>query len=317
MSRALLAVLASACLLAGGCSGDAEPNGPSGAATTVPERTGEPVAVDACGLVSRAAVHDAIGARLRVVGRRLEAPTLPTETCLWGREFSVPVFELRVTPGPVAEDTFEKAFGPGAGGEPERLDGLGTAAYSRTGLTDRTLQVLTDGVVLILEAKDDPGDPLPEDALAEIAATAVEALPAHPELPPGQESLPPCGRVQDRLVSAVLGGEPRLRRRHSGPRGAAMCSWAGLPGSLAVTVHTDPVQVTNFRANLTPRLYTDVPGTGAETYSQKRQAGDLLMFVDDVLVEVETLPGKGHTAADAATREAELRLARGLVAVLG
>lgn len=302
-------------LVLSGCSGDAADSAPD-PSTTLPERTGPAVTVDACTLVGKRDVEQATGRDLRVVGRRVEDPTLPTETCLWGSEFSVGVLEVRVTPGPVAENTFEAAFGSTAGGEPTRVDDVGEAAYSRTGLTDRTLQVLAQDVVLTLEAKDDPGDPLPEDALTRIARAAVDALPAHPELAPGRDATV-CSRIRRAAVAGVLGGEPELRRSHEGAHGAVMCSWSALPGNLVVTVRTSPTQVTNFRANLSPRLYTDVEGTAVESYSQTDRAGDLLMFVGETLVEVEVLPADGLPAADTPTGKAELRLARAITSVVG
>lgn len=313
MSR-LSAVLAASALLVVGCSGDAADS--SGAPTSVPERSGRAEAIDACELAGKRQVERALQRTLRVVGRRAEAPTLPTETCLWGSEFSVPVLEVQVTPGPVAADTFEAAFGPDAGGEPDRVKGLGEAAYARTGMTDRTLQVLAEGVVLTLEAKDDPGNSLPESALTTVAGAAVDALPANPQLPAGSSGAA-CARIKDGLIAEVLGAEPELRRMHRGGDGAALCSWSALPGNLVVTVRTNPTQVTNFRANLSPRLYTEVKGTGVETYSQNQQAGDLLMFVGESLVEVETLPAEGLPAEDTPTSESEMRLARALVRALG
>jgi hypothetical protein len=312
MSR-LVTVAAVLAVVVSGCTAgtDTGARGSSGASTATPSRTAPAEPADACTLVSERAVDRATGRDLRVVGRAVEAPTLPTESCWWGREFSVPVLELRVTPGPVAEDTFEKAFGPAAGGEPTRVD-VGDAAWSRSGLTDRTLQVLSGGTVLTLEAKDDPGEPLPAQALPRIARVAIDDLPSHPELPDGAADTP-CSAAEGPALAAVLGGEPRLRRFHDGRDDAMMCSWSALPGNLVLTVRTARTQVTNFRANLTPRLYTEVDQLDVEAYSQRERAGDLLMFVDGMLVEMEALPADGLPAATSPTSRAELRMARALV----
>lgn len=313
MSRAALASLTCVALtLTAGCTGDPTDSAAE-ASTTLPERAGPAVPVDPCGLAPKAVVGKAMGEDLRVVGRRVEAPTLPTESCLWGTEFSVARLEVRVTPGPVAKDTFVRALGPGAGGEPERVSGLGDAAYSRSGLTDRSLHVLADGTVLSLEAKDAPGRPLPDAALQEIGAAAVESLPGNPGLADGHRTQP-CARVEERRAADVLGGRPQLRRAHRSDDGATMCSWGALPGNLVVTVRTNPTQVTNFRANLSPRIYVDVDGTGVETYSQTDRAGDLLMFVSGSLIEVDALPAEGYPSEDTPTSQAELRLARVVVA---
>jgi hypothetical protein len=84
-----------------------------------------------------------------------------------------------------------------------------------------------------------------------------------------------------------------------------------------VTVRTDPVQITNFRANLSPRVYQQVRGVPAEAWSQDSYAGDLLLFLDDALVEVTTLPGEGFSSDGIPTTDGEMRLARELVRVLG
>lgn len=302
-----------------GCTGDGGPA--DGAAAEPPERSGPVERIDACDLVPRRAVRAALDQPVRVVGRELEPPTLPTETCLWGREFGVAQVEVQVTPGPVAEDTFEAAFGPAAGDDPSRVD-VGAAAYAREGLTSRTLQVFDDGVVLSLEARDSPGDRLPEQALTAIARTALRRLPSNPELadadPPG-----PCSAIDEGDVAAAMRTEVRLRSGHVGASSEraeerpAMCSWAGLPGHVVLTIRTDPVQMTNFRANLSPRVYERVEGIPAEAWSQNNHAGDLLLFLENALVEVTVLPGEGFSSPDVRTTTGEKRLARGLVRSLG
>jgi hypothetical protein len=306
-------------LAAAACSGGGPGRGDDRAAPP-PARTGEVVPVDACGLVGPKAMRRALGEPVRVVGRELEAPTLPTESCLWGREFAVPLVEVQVTPGPVAEDTFEAAFGPPAGDDPRAVD-VGEAAYARQGLTSRTLQAFADGVVLSLEARDSPGDRLPRRALDRLAAAVLSRLPGNPELADAQ-SRPPCRRVDEKAVAAAMHARVRLRRAHvegrsSGPVRAAMCSWAGLPGQVVVTMRTDPVQITNFRANLSPRVYRPVPQIPGEAWSQNDHAGDLLIFLDDALLEVTTLPGEGFSAQTVPTTTGEVTLGRELVRALG
>jgi hypothetical protein len=298
------------------CSGDepaAEP-----ASAQPPTRAGEVVRVDACRLVGRPAMRRAVGEPLRVVGRELDPPTLPTETCLWGREFGVAQVEVQVTPGPVAKQTFEAAFGPAAGESPRALD-VGEAAYARSGLTSRSLQVFANGVVLSLEARDSPGDRLPRRALADVAEAVLDKLPGNPALADADPP-PPCGRVAESAVAAAMRADVRLRSafvaRRGGPGSPAMCSWAGLPGHVVVTVRTDPVQVTNFRANLSPRVYERVRGIPAEAWSQNEHAGDLLLFLDDALVEVTALPGEGFSSPGIETTPGEVRLAEELVRVL-
>lgn len=301
-----------------GCSGD-EPRG-GDASAEPPARTAEVVPVDACELVGRRVLRRALGEPVRVVGRELDPPTLPTQSCLWGREFGVALVEVQVTPGPVAQDTFEAAFGPAAGDDP-RPARVGEAAYARRGLTSRTLQVFDHGVVLSLEARDAPGDRLPRRALADIAGALLSGLPANPQLGDADPP-PPCARIDERAVAAAMGARVRLRAAHVDGRpwdegGGAMCSWAGLPGHVVVTVRTDPVQITNFRANLSPRVYERVPQVPAEAWSQNDHAGDLLLFLDDALVEVTALPGEGFPSDGAATTEGEITLARELVRTLG
>ncbi|MPZ95711.1 MAG: hypothetical protein GEU96_12570 [Propionibacteriales bacterium] len=294
------------------CSDDA----PGDGAGAPPTRTGPTTPIDTCTLVSRGQVSAALGRDVEVTGRRLEAPTLPTESCLWGTEFSVAVLEVQVTPGPVAGETFDQAFGAGAGGEPTRVAGIGDAAFARTGLTSRTLQVLSHGVVLSLEAVDDPGDKLPAAALETLAKRAVTRLPANPEL---ADTAPagPCAQVSERAVTAALDARPELRRARAGEGGAVMCSWTALPGNVVVTVRTDPTQVTNFRANLSPRLYAPVDGAGVEAYSQKQRAGDLLLFAGEHLIDLHVLPGEGYATQDVPPSKGELALARELVKAFG
>jgi hypothetical protein len=315
-SRGLVLALVWLSLVA--CTGDG--SGAQQSPAAPPERTGEVVRVDVCDLVGRRPLSRAVGEPVRVVGRELGPPTLPTETCLWGREFAVGLVEVRLTPGPVALETFEAAFGAPAGDDPRVVE-VGESAYAREGLTTRTLQVFADGVVLSLEADDAPGNRLPRGALTEIAGSALAGLPRNPELadPPPRK---PCARVDERAVAAAMGTRVRLRSAHvagrpSDPDSPAMCSWAGLPGNVVVTVRTDPVQVTNFRANLSPRVYQRVPEIPAEAWSQDNHAGDLLLFVGDSLVEVTSLPGEGFSSPDVATTRGELRLARELVRAFG
>lgn len=295
------------------CSGD---DATGDGADPPPTRTGPATPVDTCTLVSRGQVSAALGRDVEVTGRRLEAPTLPTESCLWGTEFSVAVLEVQVTPGPVAGETFDQAFGAGAGGDPMRVAGIGDAAFARTGLTSRTLQVLSRGGVLSFEAVDDPGDKLPAAALETLAKRAVTRLPANPELA-DKAPTGPCAQVSERAVTAALGARPELRRASAGVGGAVMCSWTALPGNVVVTVRTDPTQVTNFRANLSPRLYAPVEGTGVEAYSQKQRAGDLLLFAGTRLIDLHVLPGEGYATQDVPPSKGELALARELVKAIG
>ncbi|HEX2175844.1 MAG TPA: hypothetical protein VHG70_08025 [Nocardioidaceae bacterium] len=316
--RHVCGVVGALVLLAGGCSGgDSAAGDPAG---EPPPRTGEVVRVDACKLVARRALRRAVGEPVRVVGRELDPPTLPTESCLWGREFGVALVEVQVTPGPVAADTFEAAFGPAAGDDPREVD-VGEAAYAREGLTSRTLQAFDNGVVLSVEARDSPGDRLPRRALDAIATAVLDNMPANPELADADPPRP-CSRVDERAVAAAMGAEVRLRSAHvqdgsAGSGSAAMCSWAGLPGHVVVTTRTDPVQITNFRANLSPRVYERVPQVPAEAWSQDNHAGDLLIFVDDALVEVTALPGEGFSSEGVPTTPGEVRLAKELVRTLG
>jgi hypothetical protein len=286
----------------------------------LPSRAGEAVPIDVCDLVGRPAMQRALHEPVRVVGRELDAPTLPTETCLWGREFAVARLELQVTPGPVAEDTFEAAFGPAAGDEPRKVS-VGEAAYAREGLTTRTLQVFANGVVLSLEATDAPGDRLPRHALTKVAQRALASLPGNPEL---QDTTPPrpCAGIDRRAVAAAMRTPVRLRTGFvAAPSGQGstplMCSWAGLPGQVAVTVRTDPVQITNFRANLSPRVYQPVPRVPAEAWSQNTRAGDLLVFLPGAMLEVTSLPGEGFSSQNIATTPGEVRLAKELVRTFG
>jgi hypothetical protein len=320
LAASLAECLAAALLLAASaCSGDgSEADAPRAAPS--PTRAGQVVPIDVCDVVSRQAVRRALGEPVRVVGRELDPPTLPTETCLYGREFGVALLEVQVTPGPVAEETFEAAFGPAAGDDP-RAVGVGESAYAREGLTSRTLQVFANGVVLSLLATDPPGDRLPRDALTRVADRLLGALPGNPEL---TDALPlrPCSRIDQHAVAAAMRTPVRLRSTFvDGPPGdpssPTMCSWAGLPGQVVVTVRTDPVQVTNFRANLSPRVYQPVPQVPAEAWSQNDEAGDLLVFLPGALVEITTLPGEGFSSPNTATTPGEIRLARDLVRTLG
>ncbi|MDQ4085192.1 MAG: hypothetical protein M3165_05185, partial [Actinomycetota bacterium] len=111
--RRFLGVLAVVVILTGGCF--AHEPGADDPSVQPPQRTGEIVRIDACDMVGRRAMRRAVGEPVRVVGRELDPPTLPTETCLWGREFGVALVDVQITPGPVARDTFEAAFGPAAG----------------------------------------------------------------------------------------------------------------------------------------------------------------------------------------------------------
>ena len=314
-------VLVAACLLAlvTACSGDGS-GADVPAAQPPPSRAGDVVPIDVCDLVGTPAMQRALGEPVHVVGRELDAPTLPTETCLWGREFAVARLEVQVTPGPVAEDTFEAAFGPAAGDDPRKVS-VGESAYARTGLTTRTLQVFANGVVLSLEATDAPGDRLPRDALTRVATRVLASLPRNPGL---RDARPPrsCAVVYQRAVAAAMHTRVRLRAGFAaGPRAdrasPTMCSWAGLPGQVVVTVRTDPVQITNFRANLSPRVYQPVPQVPAEAWSQTTRAGDLLVFLPHAMLEVTSLPGEGFSSQSTPTTPGEVRLARDLVRTFG
>lgn len=300
------------------CSGGG--SAPEGPAAQPPVRTGETVAVDSCELAPRRVVRRAVGQPVRVVGRELDPPTLPTQSCLWGVEFGIPLVEVQVTPGPVAVETFDAAFGPAAGDRPREVP-VGESAYARKGLTSRTLQVFAHGVVLSLEARDSPGGRLPRGALTDIAHAVLRRLPGNPEL--ADQALPkPCRGIDETAVAAAMGTGVRLRAGHTDRGGAAagdavMCSWAGLPGHVVVTLRTDPVQITNYRANLSPRVYARVPGVPAEAWSQDNHAGDLLIFLDGTLAEVTSLPGEGFSSPGVPTTRGELRLARALVRALG
>jgi hypothetical protein len=311
MRRSRGSALALVLLLCSACTG--EDTGSDGAPAEPPRRTGAVVRVDACDLVQRREISRALDQPVRVVGRELDPPTLPTETCQWGREFGVALIEMQVTPGPVGADTFVAAFGPAAGDEPRPVD-VGEVAYAREGLTTRTLQVFDDGVVLGLEANDAPGSRLPRRALGEIADAALGALPGNPRLA-DERPRRPCRSVDEKAVAAAMGAGVRLRSAHvaTGPDADAMCSWAGLPGNVVVTVRTDPVQMTNFRANLSPRVYQRVRQVPAEAWSQDNHAGDLLIFLDDALVEVTTVPSQGFSSPGVPTTPGEVRLARELV----
>ena len=310
---ACLLVLLTACS-GGGSEADAPQAEPP------PSRAREVTPIDLCDLVGRRLMQRSLGEPVHVVGRELDAPTLPTETCLWGREFAVARLEVQVTPGPVAEETFEAAFGPAAGDEPRKVD-VGKSAYAREGLTTRTLQVFSNGVVLSLEATDAPGDRLPRDALTKVAARVLASLPGNPELQDTRPP-PPCAGIDHRAVAAAMRAPVRLRAGFvAGPAddrsSPAMCSWTGLPGQVVVTVRTDPVQITNFRANLSPRVYEPVPHVPAEAWPQNNKAGDLLVFLPGKMLEVTSLPGEGFSSQGVTTTPGEVRLARELVRDLG
>jgi hypothetical protein len=76
--------LVPACLLVlvTGCSGGGS-DAKLPEAEPAPSRAGEVTPIDVCDLVGRQAMGRALGERVRVVGRELDPPTLPTETCLW------------------------------------------------------------------------------------------------------------------------------------------------------------------------------------------------------------------------------------------
>jgi hypothetical protein len=311
-------LLVALALAASGCfGGGSERRQP---AAEPPVRTGEAVPVDSCDLVPRQVMRDALRQPVRVVGRELDPPTLPTQSCLWGVEFGVPLVEVQVTPGPVARETFDAAFGPSAGDDPREVS-VGESAYAREGLTSRTLQVFANGVVLSLEARDSPGSRLPKGALSDLADAVLRRLPRNPEL--ADSELPkPCRRVEENAVAAAMGADVRLRAGHAdraaaGSSDAVTCSWAGLPGHVVVTLRTDQVQITNFRANLSPRVYQRVPAVPAEAWSQHNHAGDMLIFLDDALVEVTSLPGEGFSSTAVPTTRGEVRLGRELVRSLG
>jgi len=308
-----------ACVLAlvAACSGGTDADVPT---APPPSRAGKVVPIDVCDLAGGHAVQHALGEPVHVVGRELDAPTIPTETCLWGREFGVARLEVQVTPGPVAKATFEAAFGPAAGDEPRKVS-VGESAYARTGLTTRTLQVFANGVVLSLDATDAPGDRLPRHALTRVAARVLASLPGNPEL---QDIRPPrrCARVDQRAVAAAMRAPVRLRTGFvagaaADPSAPAMCSWAGLPGQVVVTVRTDPVQITNFRANLSPRVYAPVRQVPAEAWSQNNKAGDLLIFLPGAMLEVTSLPGEGFSSPGITTTSGEVRLAKELIRAFG
>ena len=306
------AVVAGLLLASPGCTTD---NAPQSQTATTPTRTGPQRRVDVFGLVAAKVASRILGRRLVDVGQQLGAPRFATESCLLGTEFAVPVVEVQLTPGPVASETFEAAFGPAAGGEPRALPKLADGAFSRAGLTTRTLHVFTNGAVVTLEASEQPGDRLPRDAMTRLARTALARLPSNPALPVGRPKAP-CTGVPESAVAAAMSVPVKMRRTFRQPDGSFMCSWSGLPGSVVISVHRNAIQVNNYRANLSPQLYVGVPGVHGEAWSQTDAAGDMLIFLGDRLVKITVVPAEGFASAATRSTPGEVRLANAAIAAL-
>ncbi len=251
-----------------------------------------------------------------MVDARYLPAALQTYRCSLGVRVGRPRLSWSLAPGPVALAVFDQAYGDEAGGSPARVDGLGQAAYLRNEAGSRSLAVLAAGSVVVLSTPVTPSHEVRARALTKLAASAVRRLPANPVLAV-QPGAPPCTDIPDDTIGAALGVPPVRASAVSAPRGAVICSWAGLPGSVVLVIDPSASAGAEARRLIRRGDGLEVEGIdGATAWSSLEQAGDLLLVGRSAgVAQLEVIPAAGWASEDIATTPAELRLAREVAAL--
>jgi hypothetical protein len=278
--------------------------------------------VDVCRLVPAAEVSGLTGARLSVVDARYLSAALATYRCGFGSALAHPRVTVSLAPGPVALAVFDAAYGDTAGGDPLPVERLGERAYRRNEADLQSLVVLRSGAIVqvTVRAEDTPeGEEraLRPRSLVLLTRTAVGRLPDRPVLDVPR-SRPPCTEVRGDTVEAALGRPVALATLLARPDGSVICSWAGLPGSVTVSVLHDLAEFDRAARVAVGDSGTSVRGiAGGGAWSADDIPGDLtLLLAPSTVAHVVVVPAVGWARADQLTTMPEIDLAREVVRAL-
>ncbi|MGH3508413.1 MAG: hypothetical protein ACRDO2_14545 [Nocardioidaceae bacterium] len=285
-------------------------------------RPGPATPVDVCRLVPAAEVSDLAGVRLSVVDARYLSARLATYRCGFGPSPARPQVTISLAPGPVALAVFDAAYGEQAGGDPTLVEQLGQRAYQRSEADQQSLAVLSHGAILQVAVHPGPvpeveGGLLRPRALVLLALTAVGRLPENARLGVPGPGLP-CTGVPRGSVAAALGRPVALATQLTPADGSVMCSWAGLPGSVTVTVLDSPAEYARSIRAGAGDAGTPVRGVpGGRAWSSPEVPGDLTVLVrPSTVARFEVVPAVGWAQEDVLTTPPEVALAGQAVAAL-
>ncbi len=293
------------------CGGPESPL--EGPGATPLKRSSPAVPVDVCELVPESRLSQILERDLDVVGFAYGPSQVATARCEFGDTFDRPVLTVQLAADAVAPVVFQHAYGEAAGGDPVLVRRLGDRALLRTEGDVQSLHVFAHGSVLSLTTVVDPTGPITRQALVQTAEVAVGRLPANPVLTqttPGRR----CRLVDTAAIASALGARPTLASEFSSGR-EVTCSWAGPPGSVVVTLHTDPALVRRAHHRLAKPTHTRVDGIApprtTAVWSSLDEAGDLLIFKDtEAMVEITVIPTAGFADEDIETTPGERALGR-------
>ncbi|MGH3659465.1 MAG: hypothetical protein ACRDUA_22695, partial [Micromonosporaceae bacterium] len=154
-------------------------------------------------------------------------------------------------------------------------------------------------------------------ALVLLALTAVGRLPENARLGVPGPGLP-CTGVPRGSVAAALGRPVALATQLTPADGSEMCSWAGLPGSVTVTVLDSPAEYARSIRAGAGDAGTPVRGVpGGRAWSSPEVPGDLTVLVrPSTVARFEVVPAVGWAQEDVLTTPPEVALAGQAVAAL-
>lgn len=289
--------------------------------------------MDVCGLIPVDTISEVLERQVIVVGRTAGAPRSTTVTCDVGERFAEPVVSVTLAPDPIALDVFDQAYGLRAGGNPDQMD-IGEKAYLRTEDNHRDLHVFDNGAVLSVSALIGPpgsasaaggsGNSAAGPGAGEGGVTRVQLIrltragvKALPENPVVETSTAPqvCDQVDATVLADTLGRPPTLDAGLAFGNGALMCSWSGQPGSVTMTLSTDPLDVQRYLHTHPIEEQVAVPGvlpsSEGRAMSSPQVAGDLAVQVGtDRLLTLQVIPAAGFTDDGIDTTESERDVAK-------
>jgi hypothetical protein len=144
---------------------------------------------------------------------------------------------------------------------------------------------------------------------------AAARLPANPVLGVPEAGVP-CTDLPLDLVEGALGAPVELSSGLVRPDGAAVCSWAGLPGSVVFRAHQNRQDYAAARRTSRTEEGVQVAGLPPSTrgWSAVHRAGDLLVLVPpSTVVRLDVVPAAGWATEDLLTTPAEISLARAVI----
>jgi hypothetical protein len=297
-------------LVATACSGD---DGRDPEDVVALPRRGPVTAVDVCRLLPAEDVSALVGHPVSVVEGQYLSATLPTYRCGFGTTFGSAQVRVSLAPGPVVLPVFDEAYGEAAGGDPLPVERLGQRAYLRNEGGVRSLVVLSRGAILQVTAPP----ALRPRRLVDLTTRAVERLPGNPVLDV-PESGQPCTDLPPRVVQAALDVPIELGTTLVGPDGAVVCSWAGLPGSVTVTVRVSPAdhQAAERQQHREDGVQVNELDR-ARGWSAADRPGDLVVLVGpSTVIRIDVVPAPGWASDDIPTTSAEVALANAVVDML-